>query len=45
MLKNSITTTEVNATLDEQDVDPSKTTATRISTVMKNRQTQLPRCY
>ena len=41
-VKNSITTTEVNATLDEQDVDPSKTMTRIISEVMKNRQTQLP---
>ena len=41
-VKNSVTTTEVNATLDEQDVDPSKTMTRIISEVMKNRQTQLP---
>ena len=41
-VKNSITTTEVNATLDEQDVDPSKTMTRIISEVMKNRQAQLP---
>ena len=41
-IKNSITTTEVSATLDENDVDPEKTMEKIISETMKTRQTQLP---
>lgn len=41
-VKNSVTTTDVTATLDPDDVDPSKTMTRIISEVMKNRQTQLP---
>jgi len=41
-IKNSVTTTEVTATLSENDIDPAKTMEHIISEAMKTRQTQLP---
>ena len=41
-IKNSITTTEVSATLDDNDIDPEGTMEKIISESMKTRQTQLP---
>lgn len=41
-IKNSITTTEVSATLDDDDVDPEKTMEKIISESLKTRQTHLP---
>jgi len=41
-IKNSVTTTEVSATLDNDDPDPEKTMEKIISETMKTRQTQLP---
>lgn len=41
-IKNSVTTTEVSAELDEDDVDPEGTMEKIISEAMKTRQTQLP---
>lgn len=41
-IKNSVTTTEISATIDPNDVDPSKTMNKIMSEVMKSRQTQLP---
>ncbi len=41
-VKNSVTTTEVSATLDDNDIDPEKTMEMIISESLKTRQTQLP---
>ena len=41
-IKNSTTTTEINAELDEDDIDPEGTREKIISEAMKTRQTQLP---
>lgn len=41
-VKNSVTTTEIDVTLDDDDPDPAKTMDKIISEVMKGRQTQLP---
>ena len=41
-IKNSVTTTEVTAELDDNDPDPEKTMEKIISETMKTRQTQLP---
>jgi len=41
-IKNSITTTEVSATLSENDINPTKTMEKIISETMKTRQTYLP---
>jgi len=41
-IKNSVTTTEISATLDEKDLDPTKTMEKIISEVMKSRGTQMP---
>jgi len=41
-IKNSVTTTEVSATLDENDLDPSKTMDKIVSEVMRSRSTQMP---
>jgi len=41
-MKNSITTTEVSAVLDDDDIDPEKTMERIISETLKTRQTQMP---
>jgi len=41
-MKNSVTTTEVTATLDEDDHDPQATMEKIISETLKTRQTQIP---
>ena len=41
-IKNSITVTEVSATLDDDDIDPEKTMEKIISESLKTRQTHLP---
>ena len=41
-IKNSVTTTEVSATLDDDDINPEQTMEKIISETMKTRQTQLP---
>jgi len=41
-IKNSVTTTEVSATLDDNDIEPTKTMEHIMSEALKTRQTQLP---